>query len=111
VYPARKKALWKEIESDLSIDMNDALNKLDVELINEGVYTDWTALTELQDYLNLSIGEALESPSPLSRAVAMVDRRLGKRTLTRLAANDEWYPLANRLLRIRFDAEGMPWRT
>jgi hypothetical protein len=111
LYPARKKALWKEIESDLSIDMNDALNKLDVELINEGVYTDWTALTELQDYLNLSIGEALESPSPLSRAVAMVDRRLGKRTLTRLAANDEWYPLANRLLRIRFDAEGMPWRT
>ncbi len=41
----------------------------------------------------------------------MVDRRLGKRTLTRLTTHDEWYPLANKLLRIRFDAEGMPWPT
>lgn len=68
VYTVRKKALWKEIESDLSIDMHDALSKLDVELINEGIYTDWTALTEPQNYLNLSINEALSSPSPLSRA-------------------------------------------
>lgn len=53
-----------------------------------------------------SIDQLLESPDPLVRALAMLDRRLGKRRLARIDCSSE-HPLVATMHRTRCDAEGV----
>jgi hypothetical protein len=75
-----------------------------------GIYDDAGALDELETYLSLSVDEALASPSPLLRALAVLDARAGKRRLRALAAAPDGHPLVQALLRLRCDAEGITLR-
>jgi hypothetical protein len=60
----------------------------------------------LNSYLNLPIDEALESVNVLHRALAVIDRRVGKRRLAKLAEAFELEnPVVQVLLRVRCDAE------
>lgn len=64
----------------------------------------------LHDYLNYSIEEALLSPHPLPRALAMFDARLGKRRLASpqvLAALAGDAPLPRHFYALRCRVEGM----
>ena len=72
-----------------------------------GEYDDYSALEDLDAYLSLSIEEALESPSPLVRALAVVDRRVGKRRLRQLLVQPDEHPLVQVLLVARTAAEGI----
>lgn len=72
-----------------------------------GEYDDYRALEDLEAYLSLSIDEALAAPSPLLRALAMVDRRLGKRRLRVLGARAIEHPLVRELYRVRCEADGV----
>src|SRR5687768_3471797 len=47
----------------------------------------------MRSYLDLSISEALKSPDPLVKAFALVDRRLGRRTLEKLEMNESEHTL------------------
>jgi hypothetical protein len=76
-----------------------------------GEYGDDGALVDMQAYLSLSIDEALALPSPLVRALAVVDRRVGKRRLASLAAGPKEHPLVRELLALRLAAEASPERT
>ena len=58
-------------------------------------------------YLTLSIDDALIDPSPIVRALAMLDRRLGKRRLKELVMDDQTHPLVKLLYTRRCDAEGL----
>lgn len=62
----------------------------------------------LNEYLSLSIDDALESENVLHRALAMIDRRIGKRRLLTIAEAIELEnPVVQVLLRVRCDAEGI----
>ena len=54
-----------------------------------GQYDDYEALADLEAYLSMGIDAALKCPSPLVRALAVIDRRVGKRTLRKLAVGAE----------------------
>ena len=62
----------------------------------------------LEIYRNAPIGESLASPEPLVRMLAILDRRVGRRTLEkqkdRLAEQPPWLQF---FYRLRLEAEGM----
>jgi hypothetical protein len=73
-----------------------------------GAHGDEDVLQELEASLSLPVDAALASESPLLRALAILDARVGKRRLRELlAAADEQHPLVAELLRLRCGAEGI----
>jgi hypothetical protein len=76
-------------------------------LRRSGEYDDYRALIDLEAYLSLSIEDALTSPSPLVRALAVVDGRVGKRRLRALIAEGRHHPLVSTVLLARCEAEGV----
>jgi hypothetical protein len=65
-------------------------------------------LDALECCLSSGIDDLLDSQWPLNRALAMLDRRLGKRRFLRLARMEREHPLVQRLYRIRAEAERWP---
>ncbi len=67
-------------------------------------YDDYRAKVDLESFLSMSLDEALASPSPLHRGLAMIDRRLGKRRLRALGRTVQ-HPLVRALYNVRCEAE------
>ncbi len=65
-----------------------------------GVFAGYDLSQAMRLFITLSIDDALASDNPLIRALAVLDRRVGKRRLTRLVAADE-QPLVKQLLALR----------
>ena len=61
--------------------------------------------TAMRTYLDMSIDEALSSAHPFHRAFAMVDRRLGKRTLAGLNVDENEHSLIRTLFNLRKHSE------
>jgi len=55
----------------------------------------------IRAYLDMPVNEALESPDPLVRAFAIVDRRVGKRTLANLDVSGCDHALVNAFYQLR----------
>ena len=93
-----------------SVDTEQAWHAADDEAQNilrrAGEYDDYRAWEELETYLSMPIQEALDSPSPLLRGIAIIDERVGKRRLRSLAQKAE-HPLVRQLLEVRCEAEGL----
>jgi len=60
----------------------------------------------IEEYLNLSIDDALASENPLIRGLSMLDRRLGKRRLNKMEIDQE-HSFVQLLYRLRCEAEGL----
>ncbi|MGV3708593.1 MAG: SF0329 family protein [Gemmatimonas sp.] len=82
-----------------------ACAEAEAQLLAEGEFSDLRALDALEAYLSLTVETALASPNPLQRALAMLDRRLGKRRLRTLTHPADEHALVKELyaLRCRFD--------
>jgi hypothetical protein len=76
-------------------------------LLKQGIAPQGWFERSLQDYLQLSIEEALGSDNLLHRALAVLDRRLGKRRLRALELSATEHPLVRRLFDFRRKAEGL----
>ena len=57
----------------------------DMPMAEREEYTDWEFTDALEAYRRQPIGESLASENPIQRMFAIVDRRVGKRTLQKLA--------------------------
>lgn len=75
-------------------------------LIEEGEFSRFDLHNCCFDYLNLSIEEALDHPSPIVNFLAMLDGRLGKRRLTKFDTN-KLHPLVRKLYEFRAQCEGV----
>ena len=71
-----------------------------------GVYTWWDLPAAAWEYLNLSIDDAMASENTVIRALAMLDKRLGRRRLVTLDPSSET-PLVATLLRFRLEVAGL----
>jgi hypothetical protein len=72
-----------------------------------GQCDDYEAIVDLEAYLSLPIDDALTSPSPLVRALAVIDRRVGKRRLRTLQVGPLEHALVRQLYLLRCEAEGI----
>lgn len=68
--------------------------KLDREFAEKGILCEWDFLREATDFLQMPITDALNCENYLVKILAVMDRRVGKRTLQKLASNEEYksYP-------------------
>lgn len=61
---------------------------------DKAIYSDWDFLAAVTEFLQLPIMDALHSDNYLIRVFAILDRRVGKRTLKHIKAKEEYkeYP-------------------
>jgi hypothetical protein len=107
-YLVRRATLARKLASGPDQDPHAADAAAVEELRRAGEYDDYSALVDLETYLSLSIEDALASPSPLHRALAVIDGRIGKRRLRKLAPMTDEHPLVRELFAARCAAEGVP---
>lgn len=74
-------------------------------LRRSGVFSPHEFHQALFDYLNLPVEQILASPDPVTRAIGMLDRRVGLRRLASVDVAHE-HPLVRRLHEFRCEAEG-----
>lgn len=72
-----------------------------------GLYDDYSALKDLEESLSMSLERMLASESPLVRALAVIDRRFGKRRLRQFDPECAEHALVRELLTVRRSAEGV----
>lgn len=78
-------------------------------LRRSGEYDDHHAIADLEAFLSMDIESALTAASPLLRALAVADRRIGKRRLRKLVGTlGTEHPLVRTVLVLRCDAEHVP---
>jgi hypothetical protein len=58
----------------------------------DGVFEPYDVTSAIREYMNLNIKESLHSPNPLVRMFAIMDRRVGKRTLLKLKSEQVKQP-------------------
>jgi hypothetical protein len=66
-----------------------------------GIYTQKEFKRILSEYLDLAPHDALSSAIPLTRALAVMDKRIGRRTLARLPIGDETDAIVQLLWQLR----------
>ena len=82
-------------------DYDQADAQANAILEQRGVMSQGWFERSLRQYLSLSIEEVLSSPNFLHRALAVLDKRLGKRRLKALELSPTEHPLVIRLFRLR----------
>lgn len=65
-----------------------------------GVFTAYDLPNAMSQFLNMNIDDALSSANPLIRAIAVMDRRAGKRRIQLLDPSSETFPVTT-FIRLR----------
>lgn len=102
------KRYWngkKIVNDELNIEAENYIDKI---RLNEGIFDVWQFTDAVKCFLNSDIKESLTSENPLIRLLAIVDRRVGKRTLKKLkhsiSEQPEWLRF---FYELRLQAEGI----
>jgi len=75
---------------------------------DRGIASTWDAMSAIEEYLNMSVEESLHSENPIIRMLAVLDRRVGKRTLMKVKEQFERGPeWLLRFYTMRVQAEGL----
>ena len=72
-----------------------------------GVLSQWDFYALLHEYLRTPAALSLAGDNPITRALAVIDSRVGKRRLRQLADHPDEHPLVRMFLAIRCEAEGI----
>jgi hypothetical protein len=99
-----KKEIF-EVNTDKWIVLQKELNSQ--ELWNLGIFQDYEFRKSLMEYINLSIEEALKSENILIRALAFIDRRVGKRKLYEIEISKNEHFLVKFMYSLRCEVEGI----
>ena len=73
-------------------------------LSKRGIHDAADVVSSIRTYLDLHPQIALTSSDPILRGLAMLDKRIGKRTLKDLEVEDDEHPLVQRLYRVRVES-------
>lgn len=117
-YPAQENRLkaqrqvpqrvWSGRETLYEAENQAVESEIEAQAMEDGVFELWFVTRAIRAYTQSPIGESLTSPDPLVRLFAVLDRRVGRRTLTQLAGEVDAQPAWLQFFyRLRLDAEGM----
>lgn len=84
-----------------------AIDVADDILEKQGLVSQYYFEGALESYLQVDVADALASDNLVHRALAVLDRRLGKRRLVDLTFRTDEHELVRRLYRFRLAAEGI----
>ncbi len=74
-------------------------------LDKEEIFTRDDFVNALEEYVELQIEDAIRSSNPIIRAVAMFDRRLGKRRLSAFSMTEDEHQLVRTFYKIRCQSD------
>lgn len=96
----------KEIENDFeNREIEDFIDEIRLE---EGIFDVWQFTNAVEDFLKLSIKDSLNSLNPLIRLLAIVDRRVGIRTLRKIMQSISQQPIwLQYFYKLRLKSEGL----
>ena len=77
------------------------------DLHAQGIFTRDEFVEALEEHVRDPIRVVLRSVNPLARAIALCDRRIGKRSLGQLVFSDTELQVVKEFYRVRCLAEGM----
>ncbi len=104
----------KEIRREWGEDGSDVETILEIQaiaheqLLHEGIYARYDFFSVVEDYIQSPISELLKSDDVLVKALTMLDRRVGKRTLCRWKDFIQGeHPLVQRLYMLRCEVENI----
>ncbi|MEC5206517.1 hypothetical protein QF022_001473 [Vogesella perlucida] len=83
-----------------------AYQEADTLMVERGIFSQGDFSNALFEFLNLSIDQALFSDSPITRGLAVLDHRFGKRRIAQFDISNE-HPLVAMLYEFRRSAEGV----
>jgi len=83
-----------------------AYDEADQIMHKKGIFSQYQFYNAVDEYLNLSIDDALKSDNILIKAFSMIDKRLGKRRLISYDTTTQ-HPFVQKLYQIRCEAEGI----
>ncbi len=92
-----------ELTGEWYSDKQQAIDTLD----RRGIFTRDDFVNALEKYVGMQVEDAVQSSNPIIRAIAMFDRRLGKRRIGALSLREDEYRLVTTFYRIRCQAEGL----
>ena len=104
-------------EVNRTVDVNDPQQRKGYDLAREeardivrkkGVLSRFQFEESVEKYLDLSIENALQSDNPIIQAIAMFDRRLGKRRLVQICPDTSAHLLVRLFYTLRCKAEEIP---
>lgn len=70
------------------------------QAVNNSIFHSGELVMAMEEYLTISIDDALSSPNPLLQAFAMLDRRFGKRRLSAFEQQEK-HPLQQKFYQLR----------
>ena len=88
----------------------EASRAADAILEKQGLGSQSDFMAALYSYLDMTVTDALASEQLVHRALAVLDRRLGKRRLVALELRTDEHPLVKRLLAFRLQCGGLSAR-
>ncbi|MFC4306056.1 hypothetical protein ACFO1S_21735 [Cohnella boryungensis] len=94
---------WRNQEKDKGYYR--AYRIADAEMGRQGIYNQFGFYKSIEEYLNLSIDEAMKSSNPIIKAISWFDKRLGKRRL--LSTEEDRHIMVNKFRNIRLKVEGI----
>ncbi|MEP7289607.1 MAG: hypothetical protein ABI947_27980 [Chloroflexota bacterium] len=95
------KAATAEREMPENVALTDA--EIAAILAQREIHAPGHLINILHVYLDLPIGEALDSDDPFVKALAMIDRRVGKRTLEKLHLHESEHSLVRAFYKLRIE--------
>jgi len=92
---------------ELAGEWNSKDPQVIAHLDKEGIFTRDDFVNGLEEYIQLQVEDVVKSPKPIIRAIAMFDRRLGKRRLSSLLLPKDEHQLVKSFYMLRCQAEGL----
>lgn len=81
----------------------EAYKIADEEMVRQGIHNQFEFYKAIEEYLNLSIDEAMNSTNPIIKAMSWFDKRLGKRRLLLVEDNENIIVKKFRDIRLKVD--------
>lgn len=101
---------WLEIDENKgrSTSYNESGKKMELEALNKGGFDQFSFYIAFHKYHNQSIVDSLNSENPVVRLFAILDKRVGKRTLQKIVKDikkqPDWLQI---FYKLRLEADGI----
>lgn len=97
---------WNHMYFETDTEDKEINQKVEQQLLNKGIFSVYYFTHALREYLNQEIRKSICSDNPLVRILAVLDRRVGKRTLERVGKSFKMEPeWVQPFYKLRLDAE------
>ncbi len=112
VYGFDDAGYWRRVQSladelrAVGENVDDAWSRATETAQAEGKSGVWGVVAAIEEYIDLQPAAAVASADPVVRGMALLDRRLGKRTWRALDLASDVHPLVRRMYDLRCEAEG-----